>query len=125
MATILIVEDQAELRMIHSTYLSHRGYRVVTTADGESAIEAARSYHPDFIVLDHSLPGRMGIDVAAEMRRDPELADVPIVMVTAHSYGAVGKRARAAGCNAFITKPCAPSRLLAEITRLTDTPAVA
>jgi CheY-like chemotaxis protein len=119
MATILIVEDQLELRTIHSAYLSHQGYLVVTAADANAGIEAARCHHPDLIVLDHSLPGRTGADVAAELRSDPELADVPIIMVTAHSYGALGRRARDAGCTSFIMKPCQPSRLLAEITRLT------
>lgn len=119
MATILIVEDQLELRMIHSAYLSHQGYLVVTASDANAGIEAARSHNPDLIVLDHSLPGRTGTEVVSELRKDPDLADVPIIMVTALSYGAIGRRARDAGCTAFITKPCQPSRLLAEITRLT------
>jgi two-component system, cell cycle response regulator DivK len=120
MATILIVEDQLELRTIHSVFLAHKGYRVVTAHDGEAGIEAAKRHHTDLIVLDYSLPDRTGVDVATELRRDPELAGVPIVMVTAHSYEAVGRRAKAAGCTAFITKPCQPSRLLAEITLLTQ-----
>jgi two-component system, cell cycle response regulator DivK len=119
MATILIVEDQLELLAIHSSFLAHKGYRVVTAPDGEAGIEAAKCHHPDLIVLDHSLPGRTGIEIAAELRRDPEFTDVPIVMVTAHSYGAIGRRAEAAGCSAFISKPCQPSRLFAEIARLT------
>jgi two-component system, cell cycle response regulator DivK len=119
MATILIVEDQLELRTIHSAYLSHRGYLVVTAGDAEAGLQAARSHRPDVIVLDHSLPGRTGTEIASELRDDPSFADVPIVMVTAHTFGAIGSRARAAGCTSFISKPCQPSRLLAEITRVT------
>jgi CheY-like chemotaxis protein len=51
------------------------------------------------------------------VRNDPALAGIPIVMMTAMPYGAIGKRAVAAGCDAFLSKPCAPSRLLQEVMR--------
>jgi two-component system, cell cycle response regulator DivK len=121
MATILIVEDEVELRTIHSTYLSHCGHEVVTAGDVSAGLEAARNHRPDLIVLDHSLPGRSGVDFATELRSDPELGDVPILMVSAHAFGEIGARARAAGCDAFLSKPCQPSRLLQEINRLAGT----
>jgi two-component system cell cycle response regulator DivK len=121
MTTVLLVEDQFELRAIHSTYLREHGFHVLTSGDGESALTTARSETPDIILLDHSLPRRMGIDVARELHEDPRTAGIPIVMVTAHAYGAVGQKARAAGCVAFLTKPCAPSRILQEVLRFTAT----
>lgn len=125
MHTILLVEDQLELRAIHTAYLQSHGYRVVAAGDGEAGLEAARDNRPDVIVLDHSLPHRTGIDVATELQRDPALSSIPIVMVTAHAYGAIGRKARAAGCVAFLSKPCQPSRLLEEIARWTHSPASA
>jgi two-component system cell cycle response regulator DivK len=119
MTTVLLVEDQFELRAIHSTYLREHGFNVVTAGDGESALATARAKPPDIILLDHSLPRRMGIDVARELHEDPRTAMIPIVMVTAHAYGAVGQKARAAGCVSFMTKPVAPSRLLQEVLRFT------
>jgi two-component system, cell cycle response regulator DivK len=119
MTTVLLVDDQFELRAIHGTYLQEHGYRVVTAGDGNRAIERARADAPDVIVLDHSLPGRTGIEVARELSGDPRTARIPIVMMTAHSYGAVGQKARAAGCVAFLSKPCSPSRVLQEVVRQT------
>lgn len=121
MTTVLLVDDQLELRAIHGTYLREHGFHVVTAGDGESALVAARTEAPDIILLDHSLPRRMGLDVARELHDDPRTADIPIVMVTAHAYGAVGQKARAAGCVAFLAKPCAPSRVLQEVRRFTAT----
>lgn len=119
MTTVLLVEDQLELRAIHSTYLREHGFHVMTAGDGESALVTARAAHPDIILLDHSLPLRMGIDVARELHEDPHTAAIPIVMVTAHAYGAIGQKARAAGCVSFLSKPCPPSRLLQEVRRFT------
>ncbi|MGQ0816069.1 MAG: response regulator [Gemmatimonadota bacterium] len=117
MTTILFVEDQLELRAVHSAYLQSHGYRVVTAADGETGLELVRSECPDLIVLDHSLPHCTGVDVANAVRKDPATAGIPIVMMTAVPYGAIGQKARAAGCVGFLAKPCSPSRLLQEVRR--------
>ena len=117
MTTILLVEDQLELRAVFEAYLVGHGYRVLTADDGITGLAAARASDPDIIVLDHSLPHRNGVDVARELHTDPATAAIPIVMMTAHTYGAVGQKARAAGCVSFLTKPCPPSRLLQEVTR--------
>lgn len=118
MTTILFVEDQLELRAIHTAYLTSHGFNVITAADGDAGLELARTMHPDVIILDHSLPKRTGVEIAGIMHRDPELAGIPILMVTAVPFGAIGRKATAAGCKAFIAKPCAPSRLLEEVRRV-------
>ena len=125
MPTVLFVEDQLELRAIHSTYLQRQGYRVITADDGESAVEMARTHRPDIIVLDQSLPRRTGVEVARELQSDPEMSSIPILMLTALAYGAIGHKAREAGCAGFLSKPCLPSRLLQEVRRLTREPALA
>ncbi len=117
MTTVLFVEDQFELRAVHSAYLQSHGFQVVTAETGEAGLDLARSVHPDIIVLDHSLPGRSGVDVARTVHEDPAMATIPIVMMTAVPYGAIGQKARAAGCVSFLAKPCAPSRLLQEVRR--------
>jgi CheY-like chemotaxis protein len=119
MATVLIVEDQIELRAIHSTYLQREGFRVLSAGDGDSALEIARTQHPDVIVLDQSLPRRSGVEVARALQSDPNMSEIPIVMMTALAYGAIGQKARDAGCVGFLSKPCLPSRLLEEVQRFT------
>ena len=117
MTTVLFVEDQFELRAVHTAYLQSHGFRVVTAEDGNAGLALARSEQPDIIVLDHAMPGRNGLEVASEVHNDPDLADIPILMMTAVPYGAIGKKAYAAGCVAFLAKPCPPSRLLQELKR--------
>ena len=117
MTTVLIVDDQLELLGIHRMYLEKHGYQVITASDGVSALRAVRRHRPDVILLDHSLPGRTGIEVATEIKGDPVIADTPIVMLTAMTYGAVGRRARDAGCDGFLAKPCDPTRVLQEVMR--------
>jgi two-component system cell cycle response regulator DivK len=115
MTTVLLADDQLELRSIHSAYLQSHGFRVLTADDGLTALEVARTHHPDIIVLDHTMPRRNGIDVARELQQRRDTASIPIIMLTAHTYGAVGRKAREAGCVSVLNKPCPPSRVLHEI----------
>lgn len=121
--TVLVVDDRYELRAVNTAYLSGHGYRVIEAGDGDEALEMARRERPDAILLDHSLPNRTGLEVVRELKSNQATADIPIVFITAHSYGAVGRSAMAAGCVAFLPKPCEPSRILREIARYAGTPA--
>ena len=118
MTKILFVEDQMELRAIHSAFLQSHGYDVITASNGEDGLELARSTHPDLIILDHVLPKQTGVEIANIMHDDPSLTNIPVILMTAVPYGAIGKRAQAAGCRAFVAKPCSPRRLLEEVQRL-------
>ncbi len=115
---VLVVDDRLELRAVHGAYLQKHGYEVLTAADGETALELVQAHHPAVVVLDHSLPRRTGIEVARLLRADPLTADIPIILISAHSYGAIGKAARDAGVAAFLPKPVDPSRVLREVDRL-------
>jgi two-component system, cell cycle response regulator DivK len=115
--TVLLADDQHELLAVHMEYLSRHGFAVICATDGEEALDRARHGRPDVIVLDHSMPGRRGIDVTRELKADPQTAHIPVLLMTAHAYGAVGRRAREAGCDAFLAKPCGPRRLLEEVRR--------
>ncbi|HWK89392.1 MAG TPA: response regulator [Longimicrobium sp.] len=113
--TVLIVEDQIEMRAICSAYLQHHGYRVLAAGDGAEGLRAAREEHPDLIFMDISVPVMDGLAATAALKRDPATAGIPIVIVTAHPYGSAGKRAVDAGCDGWLNKPCDPRRLLAEV----------
>lgn len=114
---ILVVDDRLELRAVNGAYLAGHGYRVMEAGDGDAALEAVRRQQPDLILLDHSLPRRTGLEVVRELKADPATAEIPVVFMTAHSYGVVGRRAMAAGCVAFLPKPVDPSRVLMEVAR--------
>jgi CheY-like chemotaxis protein len=119
--TVLIVEDQIEMRAIASAYLEHQGYRVLATDNGADAIRQAREQHPDLIFMDVSIPGMDGIRATAELKRDPTTRGIPVVILTAHPYGSVGRRAVDAGCDGWLNKPCDPRRLLQEVQRRVGT----
>jgi two-component system, cell cycle response regulator DivK len=120
--TVLIVEDQIEMRAIASAYLERYGYRVLATDNGADAVRQARAEQPDLIFMDVSIPGMDGIRATAEIKRDPATRAIPVVIVTAHPYGSVGKRAVDAGCDGWLNKPCDPRRLLQEVQRRVGTP---
>ena len=120
--TVLIVEDQIEMRAIATAYLERQGYRVLAADNGADAVHQARTERPDLIFMDVSIPGMDGIRATAEIKRDPATRAIPVVIVTAHPYGSVGKRAMDAGCDGWLNKPCDPRRLLQEVQRRVGTP---
>ncbi|MCA1592086.1 MAG: response regulator [Acidobacteria bacterium] len=77
--TILLVEDEKDIRDLTSRYLTMQGYRVVEAGDGEEAIALARSVLPALIMMDINLPKVDGITAAILIRRIPELSQVPII----------------------------------------------
>lgn len=113
--TVLMIEDQIEFLAVNKLYLERHGYRVLSAEDGEEGVRVARQYHPDLILMDFSIPRLDGIGATAALKRDPATREIPILLLTAHSYGSVGRRAIAAGCAGFIGKPCDPRRVLEEV----------
>ena len=103
--TILIIEDDADTRTIVRRLFMAEGYRVCEAADGLSAFARARQFSPDLIILDLGLPGQDGWAVARELRADPALDHVPILVITANGSSAAHRLARAAGCQEIICKP--------------------
>src|SRR3954451_13109130 len=87
--TVLIVEDQIEMRAINAMYLHHHGYRVLATDNGVEGVEAARESQPDLILMDISIPGMDGIRATETLKADPETERIPVLIITAHPYGSV------------------------------------
>ena len=82
MKTILIVDDEEEIRTMVFFALKNPGYRILETADGKTALELAKREKPDLVVLDWMMPRMTGIEVASALREDPVTAEVPIIMLT-------------------------------------------
>jgi two-component system cell cycle response regulator DivK len=113
--TVLIVEDQLETLAIHALYLEHHGYRVLRAEDGEKGLSTALEHRPDLILMDLSIPKLDGFGATQALKRDPRTGHIPVVAMTAHAFGSVGKRALAAGCDGFLAKPLEPRRVLREV----------
>jgi two-component system, cell cycle response regulator DivK len=115
---ILIVDDYADALDMWALYLRALGYRVSTAADGAAAIAQAERLLPDLIVLDLELPSVSGFDVARRLRANPETQFIPLIAATGYSHMKQLDRARAAGFDQIVIKPCDPDRLVEEIERL-------
>jgi CheY-like chemotaxis protein len=102
---ILIVEDNEANVITLSSYLEAKGYRLCCANDGENAIVLARSAKPDLILMDIQMPGMDGIQATRKIREDPDLANIPIIALTALAMEGDADRCLSAGANAYVTKP--------------------
>jgi len=102
-ATVLVVEDDDDTRMVYSDGLGYAGYRVITASTGVEGLRAARDEHPDVILLDLSLTGADGWEVVRCLKASRLTGDIPVLLVT--GYADLGERAEAEGCAGFLTKP--------------------
>ncbi len=108
MARMLLIEDNENNSYLLSFILQKAGHTVVAAGDGLSGIAAAECQPPDLILLDMQLPGMSGYEVAAELRRRPTLAGVPIVAVTSNAMAGDRERVLSAGCDGYLEKPIDP-----------------
>ena len=103
--TILLAEDDPDVRLMFKMVLEARGYRVVEAADGPETVRIAEGEHPDLIMMDLQLPRLNGFAVARFVRQHDRLKGVPIVVVSGHDPAKHRQLAMAAGCNAYLHKP--------------------
>jgi CheY-like chemotaxis protein len=118
--TILIVEDDEDSRYVYGIVLEDHGFSVVTARSGDEGLRLARETHPTAILMDVSIPGLDGWTVTEHLKRDPETAGIPVIIVTAHAFPEDVARAKEVGSDGFLTKPCEPRRVLEEVVRLLE-----
>jgi CheY-like chemotaxis protein len=104
-ATILIVDDHPTNRKLLAVVLAGRGYHLLAARSAEEALELLRDARPRLLLVDLQLPGMDGLELTRRLRADAAHAALVIVAVTAYAMKGDEDRARAAGCDAYITKP--------------------
>jgi two-component system, cell cycle response regulator DivK len=114
---VLVVDDVAHGREIFAEYLEFRGFRVATAADGLEALDKAFELLPDVILMDLSLPGLDGWEATKRLKSDERTKTIPIIALTAHALASAHDKAKAAGCDSVVTKPCIPRDLETEVRR--------
>jgi two-component system, cell cycle response regulator DivK len=112
---ILVVEDQEDNRRILRDLLTSRGYDLVEAEDGEKALTMAEDRRPDLILMDVQIPLMDGYEVTRRLKANPALRAIPIIVVTSYALSGDESKARAAGCNAYVSKPYSARQLLAKI----------
>jgi two-component system cell cycle response regulator DivK len=112
---ILIIEDNEQNLYLLTFIVEKHGYEVSAARDGKKGLEVAEKIKPDLILLDIQLPVIDGYTVARELRKNKDLADIPIIAVT--SFAMIGDREKAleAGCTDYIEKPIDPQTFMAQV----------
>jgi two-component system phosphate regulon response regulator PhoB len=117
--TVLLVEDDAAICDMYCLALRLRGFRVETAENGEEALAAAHSVGPSVIVLDVGLPDRPGTAVLVDLKRDPDTANVPVLMLSNFSEPDIVSEALDAGAVAYMVKAeTTPTQVVETISRL-------
>ena len=109
---ILVVEDQDDLRAIVRDLFEASGFEVIEAADGGEGVAKARSERPDLILMDIQMPVLDGYEAMQRIRAEPECARIPIVAISSFAMKGDEEKARASGCDEYVTKPYSPVALL-------------
>ena len=112
--TVLVIDDEAVVRDLMQRYLGKEGFHVLTAVDGEDGLRCAREQRPDAITLDVMMPGMDGWTVLSRLMADPELADIPVIMLTIVDDKRMGY---ALGASDYLTKPIDRERLVAVLMK--------
>jgi len=112
---ILVVEDQPDSRQIIRDMVAGADYEITEAENGEEALAAIAKQRPDLILMDIQLPIMDGYTATRLIKTDPALRSIPIIAVTSYALAVEEKKARAAGCDDYVTKPFSPRQLLAKI----------
>ena len=119
--SVLIVDDSVTVRKVTSRLLERQGYDAHTARDGADALEILQDFRPDVMLLDIEMPRMDGFEVASTIRRDSELKDLPIIMITSRTGDKHRERAMEIGVNEYMGKPFQEAQLISTIQSLTDT----
>jgi two-component system, cell cycle response regulator DivK len=120
LAKILVVEDNALNIKLFCDLLTAHGHETEPVTDSRDAIEAARAFHPDLVITDIQLPYITGIELMELIRAEEELKDVPIMAVTAYAAAGDEERIRAAGAQAYVSKPISVMRFAETVDQLLE-----
>ncbi|RME17584.1 MAG: response regulator [Alphaproteobacteria bacterium] len=116
---IVVIEDEPNIVEAIAFLLSREGWEVRTCGNGETALDTVRDLRPDAVLLDVMLPGRSGYEILKEMRADPDLAALPVLMLTARGQKKDRDLADSLGVTRFMTKPFANADLVAALAEIT------
>lgn len=115
MAEILVAEDDPGALIVAETCLTEAGYQVLTAPDGKAALQLIREKRPPVVLLDVMMPRTHGFSVLQQMREDPALRGIYVIMVSAKTYPVDIRKAMELGADDYLVKPYDPSELLTKI----------
>lgn len=117
-ANILVVDDSPDMRLLMETLLVRHRYKVRTARNGRESIDLARQKHPDLILMDVQMPEMDGYEATRQIKNDPDLAAIPVIILTAHSATEAKLEGLQQGADDYIAKPFDQRELLARVQSL-------
>ena len=115
---VLVVEDQEDLRAILRYTLEGAGYEVVEAANGAEGVARAEAERPDLVLMDIQMPILDGYEATRRIKALPGMAATPVIAVSSFAMKGDEEKARASGCDDYVTKPYSPKKLLALVQKL-------
>ena len=112
---ILIIEDQEDNRRIMRDLLTSAGYKVIEAVNGEAGVMSTEIHCPDLILMDIQLPDFDGYEATRRIKANPALSSTPVIAVPSYALSGDEAKAYEAGCDAHVSKPFSPRKLLAKI----------
>lgn len=120
--TILLAEDHEDNRIALLTVLEHAGYRTLAARNGREAVDMARQHAPHLVVMDLAMPVMDGKEAMKTLKADPSTSGIPIIVLTAMALSIDRDKLLSEGFDGFLTKPCMPPYLVAEVQRFIGPP---
>jgi len=115
MPTILVCDDEPHILHVVASKLRNAGFTVVTAEDGREGLDAAREHRPDLILTDYQMPELSGLELCARLRGDPQLAEIPVIMLTARGFAPEISGADGSNIREVLTKPFSPREVLQRV----------
>ena len=119
---VLVVDDEPNILRTLTFVMKKEGYDVSSATNGEEAMAEVRSSKPDLIFLDIMMPKKNGYEVCQEIKDDPNLSDIHIIMLTAKGQDADREKGLSVGAEEFMTKPFSPIQVIGRVRELLGSP---
>ncbi len=116
--TVLVVDDDPHIRHMLDFKLGRAGFTVMTASNARDAFELARRHHPEVIVTDYQMPGGNGLELCERLKKTPETAAIPVLMLTARGYKVAPDDLATTNIKGLIPKPFSTRDLIARIQEL-------
>ena len=118
--TVLVVDDQPHIVRLIQVNLEKEGFQVATAADGLEGMTKVRQVKPDLVILDVIMPHKDGFEVLREIKTDPELAEIPVIMLTVKTQNADIVQGLRTGAELYLPKPFHPKELVSLVKRVLE-----
>src|SRR5438309_7735988 len=118
--TILVADDESHILNVVSLKLRNAGYRVLTAADGQEALQIALEERPDLLITDYHMPLLSGLELCQRLKQDPRTMNMPAIMLTARGYHLEPHDTEQSGILRMLSKPFSPRHLLSTVNEVLE-----